>query len=170
VAAIPLVSRINVTYIYKFMKAEAAISIANQIIDLLSSCRDKQGILTVFDIPEKLRKDLTEEEIFKVLEWMKKRQRRRFSVALKGAPLNAKRKSSRSAKPKNKKKQRVKINMKKVMEQVPKIPITKLSREKWKSKSQSNSRRKKSHTKTRIYNQPIRAYEISPFWNRFYAY
>ena len=152
------------------MKAEAAISIANQIIDLLSSCRDKQGILTVFDIPEKLRKDLTKEEIFKVLEWMSKRQRGRFSAVLKRAPESAKRNSPRSTKPKNKKKQRVKINMKKVMEQVPKIPITKLSREKWKSKSQSNSRRKKSHTKTRIYNQPIRAYEISPFWNRFYAY
>ena len=60
------------------MKAEAAISIANQIIDLLSSCRDKQGILTVFDIPEKLRKDLTEEEIFKVLKWIRKRQKGRF--------------------------------------------------------------------------------------------
>ena len=62
-AAIPLVSRINVTYIYKFMKSEAAVSLANQIIDLLSSCRGKRGILTVFNIPVELRRELTEEEI-----------------------------------------------------------------------------------------------------------
>lgn len=64
------------------MKTEAAISIANQIIDLLSSCREKQGILTVFDIPKKLREDLTEEEMFKVLKWMRNRQRGSFKVAL----------------------------------------------------------------------------------------
>jgi hypothetical protein len=170
VAAIPLVSRINVTYIYKFMKAEAAISIANQIIDLLSSCRDKQGILTVFDIPEKLRKDLTEEEIFKVLEWMRKRQRGRFSVVLRKAPESAKRNLPRSTKPANNKTPKKKSKMQQVMQKVPRIPITKLSREKWKARPKSNSRRKKSHSKTKIYNQPIRAYEISPFWNRFYAY
>jgi len=59
------------------MKAEAAISIANQIIDLLSSCRGKRGILTVFNIPVKLRRDLSEEEMLKVLNWMRNRQKSR---------------------------------------------------------------------------------------------
>jgi hypothetical protein len=51
-----------------------AIALGNDIVDLLSSCREREGILTTTDIPHKLRNRLSSDEQYKVLAWMKKRQ------------------------------------------------------------------------------------------------
>lgn len=57
------------------MKLKDAVILGAEIFDLLSDCRNKRGILTVFDIPEKLRLKLSHEERLKVVAWMRKRQR-----------------------------------------------------------------------------------------------
>jgi hypothetical protein len=51
-----------------------AIKLGNDIFDLLSSCRGREGILTVTDIPHELRNGLSSDEQCQVLSWMRKRQ------------------------------------------------------------------------------------------------
>lgn len=63
------------------MQLDDAIELGNAVFDLMSSCRGRQGILTVADIPLELRKGLSSDEQFKVLSWMKKRQNGKRKVA-----------------------------------------------------------------------------------------
>ena len=56
------------------MQVKDAIKLGNDIFDLLSSCRGREGILTVTDIPHELRNGLSSDEQCQVLSWMRKRQ------------------------------------------------------------------------------------------------
>lgn len=56
------------------MQVEDAIKLGNDVFDLLSSCRGREGILTVTDIPHELQNGLSSDEQYKVLSWMRKRQ------------------------------------------------------------------------------------------------
>jgi hypothetical protein len=63
------------------MQVKDAIKLGQAVFDLLSSCRGRQGILTLSSIPRELRKGLSSDEQYKVLSWMKKRQNGKSKVA-----------------------------------------------------------------------------------------
>lgn len=51
--------------------------LVDRIYDLLDTCRERKGILTLNDIPKDLHDDLSPDERLRVLGWMRGRQRRK---------------------------------------------------------------------------------------------